>query len=218
MLEWLWVMTNSAVAFFMIHRSRSKEAFQALIRDWEGILISDGYQVYAKWARLRQTCLSHMIRDALGLSERSDPKIARFGAWAHAELQRLCHMAEEKPLVGEWRCFYARLIRLISLNIDRKDDAGRFARRLKREIDCLWVFLVIEGVSPTNNHAERILRYAVLWRKRSQGTASEKGDRWAERILSLRQTCKLRGISTYRVLVDAVSAHFQKSQPDLSWI
>jgi hypothetical protein len=29
-------------------------------------------------------------------------------------------------------------------------------------------------VDPTNNFAERMIRFAVLWRKRSQGTCSEK--------------------------------------------
>lgn len=32
-LQWLWVMTNATVAFFMIHPHRSKEAFEALIGD-----------------------------------------------------------------------------------------------------------------------------------------------------------------------------------------
>jgi len=40
-LQWLWVMTNTMVAFFMIHPNRSKEAYKALIDDWVGILVSD---------------------------------------------------------------------------------------------------------------------------------------------------------------------------------
>jgi transposase len=63
---WLWVMTNKASAFFMIHSRRSWEAYQELIRDWNGILVSDGYNVYCKWVGLRQTCLAHLIRDAKG--------------------------------------------------------------------------------------------------------------------------------------------------------
>jgi transposase len=55
----------------------------------------------------------------------------------------------------------------------------------------LWTFVVKEGVEPTNNRAERALRFAVLWRKLLQGTYNEKGDRWVERILSLRETCRL---------------------------
>jgi transposase len=68
-LIWLWVLANANVAFFMIHSHRSKEAFMTLIKDWNGILISDGYRMYTKWVGLRQTCLAHLIRDAKALSE-----------------------------------------------------------------------------------------------------------------------------------------------------
>lgn len=63
-----------------------------------------------------------------------------------------------------------------------EDDAGRLSREILREIDTLWVFLDEAGVEPTNNRAERALRFAVLWRKRSNGTQSEKGNRWVERL------------------------------------
>lgn len=217
-LEWLWVMANTTVAFFMIHPKRSKKAFEALIEDWMGILVTDGYRVYQKWVGERQTCLAHLIRKATELSESKNPDIAKCGKWSKAELQRLCHMAHSPPTVGEWNMFYARLIRLISIYEDRKDDAGRFARRLLREIENLWTFLAEEGVEPTNNHAERMLRFAVLWRKRSYGTRSEKGNRWVERILSVRQTCRIRSKKTFPVLVDAMNAYFKEQTPDLAWI
>ncbi|MBU3951633.1 MAG: transposase [Proteobacteria bacterium] len=52
-LNWLWVMVNSTVAYFRIHKNRSKQAFLELIQDWEGILVSDNYGVYAKWVNNR---------------------------------------------------------------------------------------------------------------------------------------------------------------------
>ena len=119
---------------------------------------------------------------------------------------------------GEWRAWYARLCKLIEQYHDQQDDAGRFARRLLREMDSLWVFLAQHGVEPTNHRAERALRGGVLWRKRSLGTASTQGNRWVERILSLKETCRLHARTTYAVLVDAVSRFFQGHQPDLSWI
>ena len=64
----------------------------------------------------------------------------------------------------------------------------------------------------------RALRCGVLWRKRSLGTASEKGNRWVERILSLRETCRLQAKSTYTVLVEAMTSLFHGQPPDLSWI
>ena len=101
---------------------------------------------------------------------------------------------------------------------DCSDETGRFARRLLREMDSLWVFLAQHGVEPTNKRAERALRFGVLWRKRSLGTASDKGNRWVERILSLKETCRLRSVSTYHVLVDAVASFFHGHQPDLAWL
>ena len=58
----------------------------------------------------------------------------------------------------------------------------------------------------------------VLWRKRSLGTASDKGNHWVERILSLKETCRLHARATYTVLVDAITSSFHGQQPDLSWI
>jgi transposase len=127
-------------------------------------------------------------------------------------------MAKAPPTGGAWRAWYARLCTLIDQYHERSDDAGRFARRLLREMDSLWVFLSHHGVEPTNNRSERALRFGVQWRKRSLGTASDKGNRWVERILSLKETCRLRAVSTYEVLVDALSHFFRGQQPDLAWL
>lgn len=217
-LEWLWVMASERVALYMIHPRRSKEAFAALIEDWAGLLVSDGYGVYRSWVEARQTCLAHLIRTARGLAARPHTEIAACGTWALAELQRLCHMATAPPTGGEWRAWYARLCKFIDQYHDRTDDAGRFARRLLREMDSLWVFLAHKGVEPTNNRAERALRFGVLWRKRSLGTASDKGNRWVERLLSLRETCRLHARATYEVLVQAMTSWFTGQHPDLAWI
>ena len=99
-------------------------------------------------------------------------------------------MAKAPPSGGEWNAWYARFCHLIGRYHARDDEAGRLARRLQREMASLWVFLLEHGVEPTNNQAERALRFAVMWRKGSHGTASLKGNQWVERSLSLRQTCR----------------------------
>ena len=70
----------------------------------------------------------------------------------------------------------------------------------------LWVFLVEHRVEAANNRAEWMLRFEVLWRKGSHGTASDKGNRWVERILSLRHTYRSLGQSPFGVLVEAVTS------------
>jgi transposase len=217
-LQWLWVMTSPQAAFYRIDPHRSKEAFLALIDDWDGILVSDGYGVYQTWVAQRQTCLAHLIRRARGVAQRSNAAVAACGARALAELQRLCHMAHSPPTGGQWRAWYARLCDLIARYYDRQDEAGQLVRHLLREMDSLWVFLFEHGVETTNNRAERALRFAVMWRKRSQGTHSDKGSRWVERILSLKETCRVQARSTYALLVDAVRCYFHGQLPDTSWL
>jgi transposase len=217
-LAWLWVMANPTVALFTVQVSRSKVAFEALIERWAGILVSDGYGVYQHWLHGRQTCLAHLIRRARGLAERRDPELAWFGGRVMTELQRLVHWAQAPPTSGEVQTWYARMVHLLAQYGPRRDEAGTLARTLDREMGSLWTFVVEDGVEPTNNRAKRALRFAVLWRKIMQGTYNEKGDRWVERILSVRETCRLRGLPTFPILVDAVTCYFNGQHPDVSWI
>jgi transposase len=217
-LAWLWVMVNTTVALFKVQASRSHDAFEALIAHWAGIVVSDGYTVYQHWVHGRQTCLAHLIRRARGLAERKEPELAWFGYRIMTELPRLVHWAHAPPTAGAVQTWYARLVHLLQQYRHRQDEAGTLARTLERELSALWTFVVEEGVEATNNRAERALRFAVLWRKMMQGTYNEKGDRWVERILSVRETCRLRGVPTFPVLVDAVTCYFNGQHPDVSWI
>lgn len=217
-LNWLWVMANSTVAYFIIHKNRSKEAFQELIQDWEGILVSDNYGTYAKWINLRQTCLAHLIRKAKNQSEKKDKTTRAFGRQIAKDLQLLCHWAKKPPDEKQWREFYQRFTDLIIGHQQHEGEVGTLARSLIKQIESLWVFLDIVEVDPTNNLAERTLRFGVLWRKRSKGTQSEKGNRWVERILSFKQTCAIRSLNSFPLLVAAIDSHFKGQDPDLSWI
>ena len=217
-LQWLWSMVTDSVTLYRIHAKRSQEAFGSLIKDWRGILVSDGYGVYQAWGPARQTCLAHLIRCARQLSQRREAALAACGQVALKELQRLCQMAHAPPSGGQWQAWYARLCRLVRRYELCPDDAGRLVRRLRREMGSLWVFLNESGVEPTNNRAERALRFGVLWRKGSLGTASVKGNDWVQRSLSLRQTCRQLNQSTFSVLVDALEAFMHDRPPDLSWL
>ncbi len=98
------------------------------------------------------------------------------------------------------------------------DKAGQLVRSIGKEIESLWVFLDENGVEHTNNRSERALRFAVLYRKRSNGTQSDKGNRWVERILSLKQTCRMRALPVFPILFNAIDAYFKDQTPDLQWV
>ena len=62
-------------------------------------------------------------------------------------------------------------------------------------------------MQPTNNHAERGLRGAVIYRKLSLCSQSEPGERRIERLLSAHTTCRLQHRSLHAYLIGLLDAH-----------
>ena len=92
-------------------------------------------------------------------------------AWADFHVAMLPLMARVRTLLQEG-----------GTGADPKAQ-GTCRNLLKREA-ALWTFVWEPGVDPTNNSAERPLRRAVLWRRRSFGTQSAAGSQFVERILT----------------------------------
>jgi transposase len=74
-------------------------------------------------------------------------------------------------------------------------------------------FLLTPGLEPTNNLAEQAIRFVVIDRKVTQGSKSESGQRWMERIWTLAATCAQRGQSLYEMIREAVRAYYQGGLP-----
>ena len=81
-----------------------------------------------------------------------------------------------------------------------------FAKNLLKRWPALWSFASVPGVEPTNNHAERGLRGAVIYRKLSLGSQSERGEHTIERLLSASVTCRLQRRSLFAYLADVLTA------------
>jgi transposase len=81
------------------------------------------------------------------------------------------------------------------------------ARNLLKAWPALWTFAKHPGLEPTNNHAERALLSAVIYRKPSLGSQSETGELRTARLLSAHTTCRLQKRSLFVDLTEAISAH-----------
>jgi len=77
----------------------------------------------------------------------------------------------------------------------------------------LWTFVDEEGVEPTNNHAEQQLRAFVLWRRRSFGSQSARGNEFAESMMTLWATARKQGRNVWRVLTSYYEAHVSGTAP-----
>ena len=83
---------------------------------------------------------------------------------------------------------------------------SRFCGQLLKDFVCLWTFLRIPGMEPTNNQAERDLRPMVLWRKKSLGTKGPSGQAFVTIVGSLVQSLRKQGRSILAFLTDALTS------------
>jgi transposase len=217
-LCWLWAAATATVAVFVIHARRSALGMAAILgTEIQGILCSDRWGVYDQVpAERRQICWAHLKRDFQKIVDRGGPsafvglegrKIVKkvFAAW-HAfqdgQATRVQLEAQLAPVMN-------RLNRVLLEGAILGDDktVATFCENVLRLEPALWTFVKVEGVEPTNNFMERLLRLAVLWRRRSFGCASEAGCRFVERILTVVQTRKLQGKNVLDYLHHALRAH-----------
>jgi transposase len=215
-LCWLWAAATAGVAAFVIHAQRGQKGLAALLGDdLEGIVHSDRWHVYLQVpAERRQLCWAHLKRDFQKIVDGGGPSVfvgrrglrivrALFAAWrafqagtiTRSRLQELLAPLERRlsktlleGALGSDACVAKFCVNLIHLEL------------------ALWTFAKVEGVEPTNNFMERLVRLAVLWRRRSFGCNSESGCRFVERILTVIQTCRLNDNNPLEYLAHAVHA------------
>jgi transposase len=214
--RWLWISVTPLVTIFRLLKTRGAAGAKELLGEivW-GIIGTDHYAGY-HWLdpRQRQLCWAHLRREFVAWSERAG-ETARIG---------LALLAVEKQLFGlwyrvrdgtlTWADFQVAMLPLMArvstllqegvAGADRKAQ-GTCRNLLKREA-ALWTFVWEPGVEPTNNSAERPLRRAVLWRRRSFGTQSEAGSQFVARILTAVTTLRQQRRDVLEYLTAACAA------------
>ena len=135
-----------------------------------------------------------------------------------AWLRRLVRMAHTPPTNGQYLAWKGRFSRCVRKYINDESEMGTFARQLQREAEYLTTFLGLPGVDPTNNRCERAIRPYVCRRKTSFGSTSLHGEDDISKLLSLHETCRLNGRSTYEELLTALEHLARGKRPSLFWI
>jgi len=211
---WLWTLCCTSAAVFLIQAGRGQAAAQKLLGTFAGILHCDRWSGYNCFAGVRQLCWAHLKRDFQALRE-AKGKMGRIGRELSSltrQILRLRKRARGDTLL--WPTFQRRmepLIKRVETLLEQGADSGEplagSCRRIFNQRQYLWTFVYNAAVEPTNNLAERMVRQAVLWRKGSFGTQSQRGARYAERILSVGATCRLQGRSVIDYLRHVCHCH-----------
>lgn len=223
---WLWVAASALIACYRIDPSRSQQAAKELLgEDFDGFVVSDRYAGYHFLDVLQQQlCWAHVKRQFVEVSERPGAAGKLGGRLLRAAREvfavHRAYLAGEhdlpwleaklRPLRDQIQTLLAQGAR------GRHQKTANFCAGLLSEYDALWLFCEMPGVDPTNNAGERALRHGVILRKINGGSKSEQGSRFIERILSVRETCRLQARSPLAYLTDALTAsHHGQPAPSL---
>jgi transposase len=191
---WVWTAVTALVTVFLVRASRSSQSAKELLgAAYAGIVGSDRYSGYTWLAPgQRQVCWAHLIRDFTALVARGGASKALgtalldatddvFALWYRVRDGTLTRADFSLAMAPQHALIHTLLVCGQRISTEK---TRRFCDNLLKLEPALWTFVRVPGVEPTNNSAERALRRAVLWRRRSFGTQSAAGSRFVERILT----------------------------------
>jgi transposase len=213
----LWGALTSRAALFRIAPDRHQREAKALLGEgFTGIACSDRWWAYDYLdPERRQLCWAHLARDLTAHSEglAAQKEFGEAGLQIAAAVLQAWHEFREsgdRARLLEQVAPRKQELRALLEHAARKSTKTKyhrlFAKNLLKRWPALCTFTLSDGVEPTNNHAERGLRGAVIYRKLSLGSQSEQGERTIERLLSASITCRLQRRSLFAYLTDVLGA------------
>jgi transposase len=217
--HWTWCFRAGLYTLFKIDPTRSGDVLiEVLGAEFDGVLGCDYFSAYRRYHRefgvALQFCLAHLIRDVKYLTTLPDPRDRAYGEGLREALRGLfavIHRREEwteAEFRGRLEAARDQVLRRGTWDVPATRASGNLAARLEVHGASYFRFLTEPGVEPTNNLAEQAIRFVVIDRLITQGTRSDRGDRWCERIWTVVATRAQQGRSVFEYLEEAVSAWF----------
>lgn len=218
--HYVWVAATKQAVCYRIDRHRSAEAFEAIAGKLNKLapVVTDRYSAYNGLENPRQFCIPHLIRNFRRFGQRDGPD-GKIGSAIEKELQFLSHTHNLYRREEIARVAYSQRIRRCRDRVDSlfmdalaegSEDLGKLCEKLLLdEFDNLWTFQAHHDAEPSNNLAERDLRKIVLWRKKSYGTRSNRGQVFVQTISSVAGTLRRSGANALSFLTDAVVRFYQ---------
>jgi transposase len=198
---WLWVFSSKAVTIYAIRPSRGHHVPEDILGpDFDGYLVVDGLKSYDVLQVAKGRCNGHLLRRCKDLHDVVSAKEQPYLESLSTLLREAIDLAKRREALTPKG--YARRVQEIEHRLD--DWLDGLPRLVSPELDRLdnhirahrgeWLVFLHDGeVPPTNNHAEQMLRPAVITRKVGGCNKTLLGALVHGILASLMVTCKRQG-------------------------
>jgi transposase len=189
---WLWVIANEEFSVYRVSPNRKADLVQAVLGDqFKGYLMRDGMASYDKQLRYKMLrCLRHIERNLepleKSLSGQAKEQVGWLLGWISAvwairhqssELSSTGYLKEARELVDWFDWFTSTK--------DLDPELANVQKGLAKARHQIIPYVMDPNLPATNNLAERQVRPAVIIRKISGGTRSQRGTVTFENLSSI---------------------------------
>ena len=212
----------------MYRPNREGDFLHELLKNFQGVLVSDFYPAYDSIDCPQQKCLIHLIRDMnqdlldnpfdVELRTLTDP----FGQLLREIVATIDKYGLKTRFLKRHEPAVAKYFQLVAAWSYRSEAAEGLRARLLKCQDKLFTFIKNDGVTWNNNVAEHAIKRFALYRKDTVKSLEEPGIRDYLTLLSICHTCRMRGVSFLRFLLsreqDLDSYHSKRGKPARSGV
>ena len=198
---WLWVFSSKDTTVYVIRRSRGRDVPDDILGTaFDGYLVIDGLKVYDVFEVAKGRCNAHLLRRCKELAGTLPNAEIRHVHALGKLIQQAIKLAERRSQLAS--AIYTRRVEKIEKALDAwldrvplhgSRDLDRLVRHVASHRGEWLVFLHDAEVPPTNNHAEQMIRPAVITRKVGGCNKTLLGAVVHGVLASLMVTCKRQG-------------------------
>ena len=203
---YVWVFANLDTVLYIFRPNREAHFLESFLAHSKGVLISDFYSGYDSLQCPQQKCLIHLIRDLNGdlidhqFDDEFKEMVLAFGRIMRIIIEKIDKYGLKKRNLIMYKKITGKFLDQTAKIEYKSVIALKYQKRFKKYKDKLFTFLEFDGIPWNNNIVEHSIKPLAKYRRENQGVFTENSIKDYLLLLSIQQTCNLRGINFFEFL------------------
>jgi hypothetical protein len=200
------VFANLDTVLYVFRPNREGQFLNDILAHSKGVIISDFYSAYDSLKCPQQKCLVHLIRDLNGdlinnqLDQEFKDMVLAFGRIMRMIIEKVDKYGLKRRNLIMYKKVTEKFLDQTFKRKYKSEIALKYQKRFKKYEDKLFTFLEFDGIPWNNNIVEHSIKPLAKYRRENQGVFTENSIKDYLLLLSIQQTCTLRGINFFEFL------------------
>jgi hypothetical protein len=205
-IGYVWAFSNIEEVVYLYAPTREGGWVVDLLKEFKGVLVSDFYSAYDSLPCAKQKCLIHLIRDMNDdllenpFNDEIRSLACAFAAIVKPIIETVDRFGLKSRFLRKHKKDVERFFKSLLRQTYQTGIVGKWRTRLLKNQMQLFTFLDYDDIPWNNNNAEHAVKAFVMLRRDLVGNSTERGIRDYLILLSVCETCRIRGLSFLQFL------------------